>query len=197
VFVEEESFSNFSARICRSNRKEIRREGSMDVELGQEKVFSAGQCTVGIEWPRGADHNESTGFELFAWACASGHGWDGNGRQTDNAGLRGSLSVNGPAGTNVIRAILQGIKIGSPSSHSTLPPFADVYCDEEIAAVSLYVIGRCGDRQGKVTAAEMRASEELSHLSCVSTEAQHDAPPSVVGGVKMGKPRTVTRAARR
>ena len=72
----------------------------------------------------GADRDESTGFQVFASACASCHGWDGNGQQTDNAGLRGSRSVNDPAGTNVIRAVLEGIKIGSFGGNNTMPSFA-------------------------------------------------------------------------
>jgi len=41
-------------------------------------------------WTPGRDSKESAGFELFASACASCHGWDGNGQQTDHAQLRGS-----------------------------------------------------------------------------------------------------------
>ena len=111
-------------------------------------------------WSPGSDRDESTGFQVFASACASCHGWDGNGQQTDNAGLRGSRSVNDPAGTNVVRAVLEGIKIGSLGGHNMMPRFADAYSDEEIAAVSNYVIGHFGGKQGKVTAAEVRASRD-------------------------------------
>jgi hypothetical protein len=37
-----------------------------------------------------------------------------------------------------------------------MPPFADAYSDEEITAVSNYVIGHFGGCQSKVTAAEVR-----------------------------------------
>jgi mono/diheme cytochrome c family protein len=110
-------------------------------------------------WSPGADRDESAGFQLFASACASCHGWDGNGQQTDNAGLRGSRSVNDPAGTNVVRAILEGIRIGSPGN-TTMPAFAGAYSDQEIAAVSNYVIGHFGGKQGKVTAAEVGAARD-------------------------------------
>jgi mono/diheme cytochrome c family protein len=111
-------------------------------------------------WSPGADRDESAGFQVFASACASCHGWDGNGQQTDNAGLRGSRSVNDPAGTNVVRAVLEGIRIGSCGGHNTMPPFAGAYSDEEIAAVSNYVIGHFGGKRGKVTPAEVRASRD-------------------------------------
>jgi mono/diheme cytochrome c family protein len=111
-------------------------------------------------WSPGADRGERIGFQVFASACASCHGWDGNGQQTDNAELLGSRSVNDPTGTNVVRAILEGIKIGSPGGNDTMPPFAAAYSNEEIAAVSNYVIGRFGGKRGGVTAAEVRASRE-------------------------------------
>ena len=76
-------------------------------------------------WSPGSDRDESTGFRVFASACASCHGWDGNGQQTDNAGLRGSRSVNDPAGTIVTRAVLKGIKIGSSGGNNTMPSFAN------------------------------------------------------------------------
>jgi mono/diheme cytochrome c family protein len=68
--------------------------------------------------------------------------------------------VNDPAGTNVVRAVLEGIRIGSFGGHNTMPPFADAYSDEEIAAVSNYVIGHFGGRRGRVTAADVRASRD-------------------------------------
>src|ERR1700751_6096472 len=111
-------------------------------------------------WSPGAGRGERIGFQVFASACASCHGWDGNGQQTDNAELLGSRSVNDPTGTNVVRAILEGIKIGSPGGNDTMPPFAAAYSNEEIAAVSNYVIGRFGGKRGGVTAAEVRASRE-------------------------------------
>ena len=129
-------------------------------ELAARVVHDPGTLNGATAWSPGADRDESAGFQVFASACASCHGWDGNGQQTDNAGLRGSRSVNDPAGTNVVRAVLEGIRIGSLGGHNTMPPFADAYSDEEIAAVSNYVIGHFGGKRGKVTAAEVRASRD-------------------------------------
>jgi mono/diheme cytochrome c family protein len=56
--------------------------------------------------------------------------------------------VNDPAGTNVTRAVLKGIKIGSSGGNNTMPSFADSYSDEEIAAVANYVIRHFGGKQG-------------------------------------------------
>jgi mono/diheme cytochrome c family protein len=112
-------------------------------------------------WSPGPDGNESTGFQIFASACASCHGWDGTGQQTDHAELRGSRSVNDPDGSNVVRAVLEGVKIGSPGGNNMMPSFAAAYSDEEIAAVSNYVIGHFSGKQGTVTPAEVRAARDL------------------------------------
>jgi mono/diheme cytochrome c family protein len=68
--------------------------------------------------------------------------------------------VNDPSGVNLVRAVLEGIKIGSPKGKNLMPSFAAAYSDAEIAAVSNYVIGHFGGKQGKVTAAEVRASRD-------------------------------------
>jgi mono/diheme cytochrome c family protein len=129
-------------------------------ELAGRVDHDPGTLNGAAAWSPGADRDESPGFQLFASACASCHGWDGNGQQTDNAGLRGSRSVNDPAGTNVVRAVLEGIRIGPHGGNNTMPAFARAYSDQEIAAVSNYVIRHFGGKQGNVTAAEVRASRD-------------------------------------
>jgi mono/diheme cytochrome c family protein len=109
-------------------------------------------------WSPGPDHNESIGFQIFASACASCHGWDGLGQQTEHAEFLGSPAVNDPSGVNLVRAVLEGVKIGSPTGDNLMPSFAAAYSDAEIAAVSNYVIGHFGGKRGKVTAADVRAS---------------------------------------
>jgi mono/diheme cytochrome c family protein len=109
-------------------------------------------------WSPGPDRNESIGFQIFASACASCHGWDGAGQQTEHAELLGSPTVNDPSGVNLVRAVLEGVKIGSPRRNNLMPSFAAAYSDAEIAAVSNYVIGHFGGKQGRVTSADVRAA---------------------------------------
>jgi mono/diheme cytochrome c family protein len=109
-------------------------------------------------WSPGADRNESIGFQIFASACASCHGWDGTGQQTGHAELLGSPTVNDPSGANLIRAVLEGVKIGSPRGDNLMPSFAAAYSDAEIAAVTNYVIGHFGGKQGVVTSADVNAA---------------------------------------
>ena len=109
-------------------------------------------------WSPGLDRNESIGFQIFASACASCHGWDGTGQQTDHAEFRGSPAVNDPSGVNLVHAVLEGVKIGSPKGDNLMPLFAAAYSDAEIAAVSNYVIGHFGGKQGSVTSADVRSA---------------------------------------
>lgn len=59
--------------------------------------------------------------------------------------------MNDPDGSNVVRALLEGIRIGSPGGNTMMPSFAAAYSDAELAAVSNCVIGHFGGKQGKVT----------------------------------------------
>jgi mono/diheme cytochrome c family protein len=111
-------------------------------------------------WSPGPDRSESIGFQIFASACASCHGWDGTGQQTDHAEFLGSPAVNDPSGVNLVRAVLEGVKIGSPRGDNLMPSFAAAYSDAEIAAVSNYVIGHFGGKRGSVTSADVRAARK-------------------------------------
>jgi mono/diheme cytochrome c family protein len=56
--------------------------------------------------------------------------------------------------------VIEGIRIGSPNGNNTMPSFAAAYSDEEIAAVSNYVIGHFGGKQGGVTPAMVGAARD-------------------------------------
>jgi mono/diheme cytochrome c family protein len=43
---------------------------------------------------------------------------------------------------------------------ASMAPFADAYSDQQIAAVSNYIIGHFGGKQGKVRAADVHASRD-------------------------------------
>jgi mono/diheme cytochrome c family protein len=154
------SLSHLSSEDITALTQYLRTVPAQRSELTAPVVHDPATLNGATAWSPREDRDESVGFQVFASACASCHGWDGTGQQTDNAELRGSRSVNDPAGTNVVRAVLEGIKIGSPGGNNAMPPFANSYSDEEIAAVSNYVIGHFGAKQGKVSAAGVRASRD-------------------------------------
>jgi mono/diheme cytochrome c family protein len=109
-------------------------------------------------WAPPAGEHVSQGARIFAGSCASCHGWDGNGQEVANAALRGARTVNDPAGTNLVRVIMEGTKIGSPNGDIAMPGFAASLSDAEIAAISNYVIGHFGEKTGSVTAGDVKSA---------------------------------------
>ena len=104
-------------------------------------------------WMPGATTPASGGLKIFQGACASCHGWDGSGQQSPGASLRGARTVNDPDGTNLVRVILNGVHMSSPTGDRNMPSFASAYTDAELAAVSNYVLAHFGNKSGDVTPA--------------------------------------------
>ncbi|MDQ0393094.1 c-type cytochrome [Labrys monachus] len=98
------------------------------------------------------------GLRIFQSACASCHGWDGGGHQTSYAALRGSRTVNDPAGTNLVNVVLGGARITTQQGSMFMPSFGKAYSDTEIAAVSNYVIAHFGGKAGMVSEAQVAAA---------------------------------------
>jgi mono/diheme cytochrome c family protein len=101
-------------------------------------------------WSPGGEASDGTGHRIFEGACASCHGWNGNGQQTARADLAGSHAVNDPQGANLIRVILEGTSAPDRAAATAMPSFGAAYTDAEIAAVSNYVIAHFGGKQGQV-----------------------------------------------
>ncbi|MDH0748801.1 cytochrome c [Pseudomonas sp. GD03842] len=92
----------------------------------------------------------SLGQKVFADACAACHRPDGHGNQTPVATLLGLKTVNDPGAHNLIGVILQG----HPATRveQRMPAFAKAYNDEELAAVSTYILQRFGTTNSTVAA---------------------------------------------
>lgn len=101
--------------------------------------------------PGGDAHADAQGLKLFEGACASCHQWNGKGQQTPYAALLGSRGVNDVRGTNVTQILLHGSSLRGEGASVFMPGFGDAYSNTEIAALSNYVIGHFGDKQGTVT----------------------------------------------
>jgi len=100
----------------------------------------------------GASEPDSAGQRLFAGACEGCHAWNGQGRQTPMADLRGLPSVNDPLGLNVVQTILHGNSVAAPQGQAAMPSFSAAYSDAEIAAMSGYVVQHFGGKASRVTA---------------------------------------------
>ena len=93
------------------------------------------------------------GEALFAGMCAGCHTWTGANRSVPHATLTGTRAVNDPTATNVALAVLRGASTLPPSGDiAIMPAFGAAWSDEDIAAVSNYVIARFGARPSAITA---------------------------------------------
>jgi mono/diheme cytochrome c family protein len=97
------------------------------------------------------------GERLFQDACEGCHLPNGEGRQSPWASLRGAQSAGDPDGTNIIQVLAQGTKIETGQGTMFMHPFTSAYTDEELAALSNYVISQYGFRQGHVTPSQIAA----------------------------------------
>ncbi|HYP63798.1 MAG TPA: cytochrome c [Acidocella sp.] len=96
------------------------------------------------------------GKQVFEEACASCHGWSGQGTIGPGALFTGNRAVNDPSGVNVAMMILHGT--GAPDGGGAfMPSFAAAYSDDEIAAVANYVTARFG-------AASQLSSQDIAKL---------------------------------
>lgn len=128
-----------------------------------EGIQSDTQSKVNLQ-PAGATHSSailpgtqppSQGQQLFAGDCGGCHLWNGEGRQTPYASLKGSTAVNDPQGRSVVQAILRGTHLNVKDQSFIMPDFGNKYSNEEVAAVANYVLLQFGDKQGTVTAEQV------------------------------------------
>ena len=90
------------------------------------------------------------GVRLFAQACAGCHLPDGGGRQVPWAALEGSHTVSDPDGTNLVQVLKQGTRLTTAEGEVFMHPFTGAYTDRELAALSNYVVGQFGFREGRI-----------------------------------------------
>lgn len=102
-----------------------------------------------------ADTSGTLGQQLFAGDCSGCHQWNGAGRQSPYASLKGATAVNAPQGQSVVQAILHGTRLSVGDQTLLMPDFGQKYSDEEVAAVANYVVRQFGGKEGKVTAKQV------------------------------------------
>ncbi|MNU39781.1 Nicotinate dehydrogenase subunit B [compost metagenome] len=99
------------------------------------------------------------GSKLFNDTCVACHLPDGSGRQSPG-GLAGLKTVNDPAGRNLIATLLEGHTPLATRADQRMPDFARSYSDEELAAVSTFVLRRFGQSNGQIKAEHIAKSRE-------------------------------------
>jgi mono/diheme cytochrome c family protein len=105
--------------------------------------------------PSGETRGGGVGLRLYEGACASCHGWNGEGVQTAYGSLRGARTVNDPTATNLIQVILSGSAIETTEGHLSMPAFGASLSDAEIAALANYVLQHFGNKRPTVTPARV------------------------------------------
>jgi mono/diheme cytochrome c family protein len=97
------------------------------------------------------------GEALFASMCAGCHTWTGTNPSVPHATLTGTRAVNDPTATNVALAVLRGASTLPPSGDiAIMPAFGQAWSDDDIAAVSNYVVARFGAQASAITGAEVQ-----------------------------------------
>jgi mono/diheme cytochrome c family protein len=99
------------------------------------------------------------GLKLFNDTCVACHLPDGSSRQSP-VGLAGLKTVNDPAGRNLIATLLEGHTPLATRADQRMPDFARSYSDEELAAVSTFVLRRFGQSNGQIKAEHIAKSRE-------------------------------------
>lgn len=93
---------------------------------------------------------KGVGLKVFNDTCVACHQLDGSGRQSPAGGLAGLKTVNDPTGRNLIATLLEGHTPMAMRADQRMPEFTGSYNDEELAAVSTFVLRRFGQSQGQV-----------------------------------------------
>jgi mono/diheme cytochrome c family protein len=111
----------------------------------------------------GKGDEEPLGRKLFADACAGCHRWDGSGNQSLAATLTGLKTVNDPAASNLLGMLLAGHGSQDTPVDRRMPSFATLYSNQELAALSRYILRRFGDSEAQVSehAVAERRTESL------------------------------------
>ncbi len=100
------------------------------------------------------------GQKLFADACVSCHLWDGSGRQSPYASLRGLRTIHDPEGLNLVQIILQGDVLHGPDGDHAMPAFDRHFTDPEVAAISNFVLNHFGGLDATLNEQQIRERRE-------------------------------------
>ncbi|KQQ34841.1 alcohol dehydrogenase [Rhizobium sp. Leaf306] len=99
-----------------------------------------------------ASADTQPGKQIYAGACASCHGWNGEGQFNPRAAILGGHALSDPTASNVVRVVLQGSSDHEAAPGKTMPSFAKIYSDEDVASLANYVVEHFSGRKGTVTA---------------------------------------------
>jgi D-sorbitol dehydrogenase (acceptor) len=105
-----------------------------------------------------ADANKTIdGRQLYMGACASCHRPDGQGTPDHYyPSLTANTATGGMDSTNLIMAVLHGVQRNTQQGDIYMPAFGQDMNDQQVAAVSNYVLSRFGNARLNVTADQVK-----------------------------------------
>lgn len=116
---------------------------------------------VSVDELQNIEPSRSHGSALFASACSGCHLQNGLGRQSGYGSLWGSRTATMTQGNNLIKVILDGSTLIDPKlGKIAMPAFRDGYSDQDIADIANYVIAHFGNRNGHVTAKQVKDARD-------------------------------------
>ncbi|MDI2090454.1 c-type cytochrome [Commensalibacter oyaizuii] len=125
------------------------------------KERGEGAAAVSPDELENVEPSRSHGSHLFAALCASCHLQNGLGRHGEYESLWGARTATVTKGTNLIRVILEGSSLkDSKLGNISMPGFKDGYSDQDIADIANYVIAHFGNRNGHVTAEQVKKERQ-------------------------------------
>jgi len=127
--------------------------------------FAGGSAIGQVLNGEATGYNAAKGAALYSANCTACHLASGEGLPGAFPPLKGSGVVNKDDATKHIRVVLdgmQGAKAGGVVYGSTMPPFAAVLSDEDIADIIDYERGSWGNHGKPVTAAQVAAERANS-----------------------------------
>ncbi|MHB0777547.1 c-type cytochrome [Halomonas sp. WWR20] len=107
-----------------------------------------------------ADSEHPLGVQVFAKACANCHTWDGRGTRSAYAALIGLRTVHDPDAVNLVQVLLEGADLHTRQGAAYMPGFDTGYSDEELAAVSRFVLSHFGSVESPLDAATIANRRE-------------------------------------
>jgi len=111
-----------------------------------------------------ADSNDTLGRRLFADACASCHRLNGEGNHSPSATLLGLKTVNDPAANNLLGMLLAGHNPEHLTVDRRMPAFGKIYSDQELAALTRFMLQSFGDETAQEVSAETVAKRRSESL---------------------------------
>jgi len=107
------------------------------------------------------------GADIFNKTCAACHQPTGMGKEGTAPPLNGSEWVQAPSPDRIVHAVLNGltgqITVKGTEWNLTMPPWRDVYNDEQLAAVLTYVRSTWDNKAGRVKADTVAAARKEVH----------------------------------